>query len=120
MKKFILILAAATLTASPVLAAPSQSHGQTGQSQSDRARSDQGQSAQRGTPSRQAAQAHQWKRGERFDRNRATNYRVISNPRAYKLQSAPKGYRWVQSGRDAMLVRLSNNIISSVVTGAIR
>lgn len=115
MKKYILALAAATLVATPVLAAPGQSQGQISHNPSK-----PGQPAQKAKAPVKAAQAHQWKRGERFDRNRATNYRIISNPRAYKLQNAPNGYRWVQSGRDALLIRLSNNIISSVVTGAIR
>ncbi|MGE4324360.1 MAG: RcnB family protein [Sphingobium sp.] len=111
MKNFILALAAATLTATPVLAAP-------GQPQQHQPRHEQ--SAHQAKAPAKTAKAHQWKRGERFDRNKATNYRVIGDPRAYKLQSAPKGYRWVQSGKDALLVRLSNNIISSVVTNAIR
>lgn len=118
MKKIIIAIAAMTMTATPVLAAPAQSHGQQAHSQSDRGNSDQAQSAKRGSSGSQAS--HQWKRGDRFDRSRATNYRVISNPRTYKLQTAPNGYRWVQSGRDAVLVRLSNNVISSVVTGVIR
>ena len=126
MKKFILAIAASSLIATPVLAAPGQAqHNAPHQersthSQSFQGKPSQGQSARKAEAPRKVAKAHQWKRGERFDRNKATNYRVISNPRAYKLKSAPKGYRWVQSGRDALLVRLSNNIISSVVTNAIR
>lgn len=117
MKKIILaIIAATTLTATPVLAAPGQSHDQSGHSQASHSQSGNDRSARRDT----ATKAHEWKRGERFDRAKATNYRVISNPRTHGLQTAPRGYRWVQSGRDALLVRLSNNIISSVVTGAIR
>ncbi|MGC4251526.1 MAG: RcnB family protein [Sphingobium sp.] len=109
MKKFIFAIAAATLTATPVLAAPVLAeHGQPHNHQAQPAKA------------KAPAKAHQWRRGERFDRARATHYRVISNPRAYRLQNAPKGYRWVQSGRDALLVRLSNNIISAVVSGAFR
>ncbi len=126
MKKFILAIAAATLTATPLLAAPGQSqHGYPDQTQPRREQPAQHQSGPNQGPQKAkgataANKAHQWRRGDRFDRNRASNYRVIGNPRAYKLQAAPKGYRWVQSGRDAVLVRLSNNIISLVVTGAIR
>lgn len=116
MKKVVLVLAAAALTATPVLAAPAPSHGQPAHSQTSQNQPRHAQPAKAKAP----AKAHQWQRGQRFDRAKAVNYRVISNPRAYRLQNAPKSYRWVQSGRDALLVRLSNNIISSVVRNAIR
>src|SRR3954447_11613693 len=47
-------------------------------------------------------QARRWERGQRFDRRYVTNYRVISNPYYHRLRPAPRGYRWVQSGNDAV------------------
>ena len=63
-------------------------------------------------------QARRWKRGERFDRRYASNYRVISNPYAYHLRAAPRGYRWVQSGNDAVLIAITSGIIGALVANA--
>jgi Ni/Co efflux regulator RcnB len=62
--------------------------------------------------------AHKWQRGQRFDRRYAMNYRVISNPYAYHLRSAPRGYRWVQSGNDAVLIAITSGIIGAVLANA--
>jgi Ni/Co efflux regulator RcnB len=63
-------------------------------------------------------QAHRWNRGDRFDSRYAINYRVISNPYAYNLRSAPYGYRWVQSGNDAVLVAIASGLIGALVANA--
>ena len=63
-------------------------------------------------------QNHRWQRGERFDRRYATNYRVISNPYYYNLRPAPRGYRWVQSGDDAVLIAITSGIIGALVANA--
>jgi Ni/Co efflux regulator RcnB len=63
-------------------------------------------------------ETRRWNRGDRFDRRFATNYRVIGNPRAYRLNDAPRGYRWVQSGNDAVLVALASGLIGSIVGNA--
>jgi Ni/Co efflux regulator RcnB len=63
-------------------------------------------------------QSHRWNRGDRFDRRYASNYRVISNPYAYHLRAAPRGYRWVQSGHDAVLIAITSGIIGALVGNA--
>jgi Ni/Co efflux regulator RcnB len=63
-------------------------------------------------------QNHRWNRGDRFDRRFASNYRVISNPYAYHLRAAPRGYRWVQSGNDAVLIAITSGIIGALVANA--
>jgi Ni/Co efflux regulator RcnB len=63
-------------------------------------------------------QGHRWNRGDRFDRRYATNYRVISNPYYYNLRPAPRGYRWVQSGNDAVLIAITSGIIGALVANA--
>jgi Ni/Co efflux regulator RcnB len=63
-------------------------------------------------------QAHRWQRGDRFDRRYATNYRVISNPYSYNLRPAPRGYRWVQSGNDAVLIAITSGIIGALIGNA--
>ena len=68
----------------------------------------------------QRPQYRTWARGQKFDRRYAVNYRVIDNPRAYGLHRAPRGYQWVRSNRDIILVRTHNGYISRVVYRAIR
>src|SRR5579872_4405301 len=55
-------------------------------------------------------ESRQWQRGERFDSRYAADYRVIDNPGYYNLQPAPYGYRWVQSGNDAVLVAITSGV----------
>jgi Ni/Co efflux regulator RcnB len=64
-------------------------------------------------------QAHRWNRGDRFDSRYAMNYRVISNPYAYNLRPAPYGYRWVQSGNDAVLVAIASGLIGAIIGNAL-
>ena len=106
--------AASTLAAAPAAAAPFD-HG------NDRGRIEQ--RVQTRVVTRQVGrqdfrgaqfQARSWNRGERFDSRYARNYRVIANPRAYRLHDAPRGYRWVQSGNDAVLVALASGLIGAV------
>lgn len=63
-----------------------------------------------------------WQRGQRFDRRYATNYRQIDY-RTYRgrgLYAPPRGYQWVQSGNDAVLVALASGLIGAVIGGVIR
>ncbi|MEP9402781.1 RcnB family protein [Sphingomonas sp. VNH70] len=62
-----------------------------------------------------------WQRGQRFDRNRAANYRVIDY-RAYRqrgVYAPPRGYQWVRSGNDAVLVAIASGLIGAVIGGAV-
>ena len=70
---------------------------------------------------RYAVNQHQkhWAKGQRFDRRYATNYQVINNPRAYRLSNAPRGYQWVRSGNDAVLIAVTSGIIGAVIGNAI-
>jgi len=61
-----------------------------------------------------------WRKGDRFDRHYARDYRVIANPARYRLRPAPRGYRWVQSGNDAVLVGIASGIVSAVIANSIR
>jgi Ni/Co efflux regulator RcnB len=63
-------------------------------------------------------QNHRWQRGDRFDRRYAANYRVVSNPYYYNLRPAPRGYRWVQSGNDAVLIAITSGIIGAIIGNA--
>ena len=63
-------------------------------------------------------QQRNWRKGERFDSRYASNYLVIQNPRAYRLHDAPRGYRWVQSNNDAVLVAIASGLIGAVLGNA--
>ncbi|HEV2596675.1 MAG TPA: RcnB family protein [Sphingomicrobium sp.] len=63
-------------------------------------------------------EGRQWHRGDRFDSRYAMNYRRIDNPGYYNLQPAPYGYRWVQSGNDAVLVAVASGLIGALVGNA--
>lgn len=65
------------------------------------------------------ANARKWHRGEWFDRRYAAGYRVISNPYYYNLRPAPYGYRWVQSGNDAVLIAITSGIIGAIIANAL-
>ncbi len=119
MKKFIIAAIAASLISTPVLAAPMHQQGQQDRSRVEQ--NDRRPQAQRvaHTPERMQRQSQGWKKGERFDTRQVSNYRVISNPRAYHLDDAPRGHRWVQSGNDAVLVGIASGLIAAVIAGSI-
>lgn len=62
----------------------------------------------------------QFRKGERFDRGRAPNYAVVDYHRYRHLAPPPRGYQWVRSGNDAVLVAITTGIVASVIAGAIR
>ncbi|QWC56417.1 hypothetical protein F7D01_04300 [Erythrobacter sp. 3-20A1M] len=69
--------------------------------------------------SRYVARRH-WQRGQRFDRRYAPNYRVV-NYRDYRgLRAPPRGYQYVRSGNDVLLVGITSGIIGAVIGGLIR
>lgn len=132
MKKFIIAAVAASLITGPVLAAPSNGNhyaqAQRAERQADR-RDDRQDARQERREDRvearqdrryAAVQQRHWQRGERFDYRQARNYRVIATPYQYRLREAPRGYRWVQSGEDAVLIGLASGVVAAVLAGVIR
>lgn len=128
MKKFILAAVATSLVASPILAAapataaPQQrhtvvKHKPNGKVVVKQVRKQTYQS-NRYQPNRN--QYRNWKRGERFDNRYARNYRQIDYRQYRGLKAPPRGYRYVQSGNDAVLVGITTGIIAAVIAGAIR
>jgi len=147
MKKFLMALAVTTMAVSPMVTAQAQaaphnsaeeSNYKTVQKSTQRTArktvaNKQGQrivtrtvTVQKAAPARYgktryAVNQHQkhWYKGQRFERRYATNYRVINNPRAYRLSNAPRGYQWVRSGNDAVLIAVTSGRISAVIGNAI-
>ncbi len=60
---------------------------------------------------------YRFAKGQRFDRSKASNYRRIDYRQHRQLSAPPRGYVWVRAGNDALLVRLSNNLIMRIVVG---
>ncbi len=104
MKKLVTALVAAAMLSGPVLAAPHHDDHRPGAKK---------------VVVHKTVTYRNWKRGERFDNRYARNYRVIDN-RRYKLKAPPRGYRWVQSGNDAVLIGITSGIVASVIANAVR
>lgn len=111
MKKLVLGLLAACTVAAPAVAAPFdyQGNGFARAERYDHSRDFRG----------NYDQTRRWNRGDRFDRRYAGNYGVIGNPRHYRLYDAPRGYRWVRSGNDAVLVAITSGLIGAVLANAL-
>lgn len=135
MKKFIIAMLAASVIVTPAMAAPGHNQGKGSQNRVeqrydnnrapqqrvDQRRYKQRPVAVRYAPQQQRQVTHRsWKKGERFDSRYASNYRVISQPRGYGLRAAPNGYRWVQSGNDAVLIGITSGIVASIMSSIIR
>ncbi len=127
MKKFLLALAATTIAATPIITAQAQAAPQR-EVYRDVQQGPHGRTVTK-TVVRQDARdtgrdryrpGQRWAKGQRFDRRYATNYRVIDNPRAYRLSTAPRGYHWVRSGNDAVLIAITSGLIGAVIGNAIR
>jgi Ni/Co efflux regulator RcnB len=142
MKKFILSAVALTLVAGPMMTAPVSAqmhddrggdHGPQGNRGPQGDRGPQGnrgpQGDHRGPQANRGPQGDHrggpqfrsdWRKGERFDHNRARNYRQIDYRQYRGLRAPPRGYRYYQSGNDAVLVGITSGIIAGVIAGAIR
>lgn len=71
------------------------------------------------TPARPAWR--KWNKGQRFDSRYAQNYRDVPNWQQYRgrrLYAPPRGYHWVRSGNDAVLVAITGGLIGAVIGGA--
>lgn len=117
MKKFLLSAIAATLVASPILAAAPADAAQRRQTTIVRHQPGRTVVTKR-TVTR--PNYRRWAKGQRFDHRYAQNYRVVSNYRTYHLNAPPRGYHWVRSGNDAVLVAISSGLIGAVIGNAIR
>ncbi len=69
---------------------------------------------------RRGPEYRNWRRGERFDARYARNYGVLDHRRYRGLRAPPRGYRYVRSGNDAVLVGITTGIVAAVIANAIR
>ena len=61
-----------------------------------------------------------WRKGERFNQRNARYYQQVDYRKYRGLRAPPRGYRWVRSDNDAVLVGITSGIIASVIANAIR
>ena len=120
-KKLIQATAALSLVATPMIATTASAQTRSNTVVKHRAN---GTTVKRTTTVRTPARANyrQWRKGQRFDRRYAQNYREIDY-RPYRgrhLYAPPRGYHWVRSGNDAVLVGITSGLIATVLSGALR
>ena len=110
MKKFFLAAVAMSLVATPALAAAPQPQHHT-----------QKVVVKKVYKPAPVVKYKSWRKGQRFDSRYARNYRQVDY-RGFRgrLKAPPRGYRYVQSGNDAVLVGITSGIIAAVIANAIR
>jgi Ni/Co efflux regulator RcnB len=111
MSRFISALALAAVAiapfaASPALADPHHDHGRPGP-------------VGHPGPMHGPAGHHDWRTGQRFDQRYAPGYAEVDYHRYHRLRPPPRGYHWVRSGNDAVLVAIGTGVIASVLAGAL-
>lgn len=123
MKKFILTAIAASMIASPMVATEASAQRYPQQRHETVVRHQPGRTVvidRTVTRNHGPQYRHDWRRGERFDHRRARNYQVLNNYRGYRLKAPPRGYHYVRSGNDAVLVGITSGVIAGIIAGAIR
>lgn len=120
MKKLIIALLATAAVASPIAADAQQRRDERHTTAVRQAPNGRTVVTNRTVVRNQPA-ARRWGKGQRFDRRYATNYQEISNWQQYRgrrLYAPPRGYHWVRSGNDAVLVAVAGGLIGAVLAGA--
>jgi Ni/Co efflux regulator RcnB len=127
MKKLILGLVAASIAATPAMATAAPQRGYDAERTVVRERPNgtvvfKHKKVQRGYgyQNGNTYQNRNWQRGQRFDSRYARNYRQIDYRQYRGLRAPPRGYRYVQSGNDAVLVAITSGIIGAVFANMIR
>ena len=122
MKKFVLGLVAASVALTPAMAsaAAAPQHHRQETTRTVVKHKANGRTVVKQTTVQRGNAYRNWRKGERFDSRYARNYRQIDYRQYRGLRAAPRGYRYVQSGNDAVLVGITSGIIAAVFANAIR
>lgn len=119
MKKFILAELAASVALSPMAASAASAQGRQQERHATVVQRN-GHVVKKTVVRQQAPQyRNDWRKGQRFDQRQARNYRQIDYRQYRGLQAPPRGYRYVQSDRNVILVG-NGGIISQIFAGLIR
>lgn len=120
MKKFILAAVATIVAVSPIAASVAEAQPYQQRSKTTVVQKRNGDVVQRTVVRQQAPKYRSdWRKGQRFDQRQARNYRQIDYRQYRGLRAPPRGYRYVRSGNDAVLVG-GNNVIASVIANIFR
>lgn len=119
-KKLIQATIATALAATPMIAASAEAQQQRRDTVTTVKQRPNGTIVRKTTVNRQVANRG-WRKGQRFDRRQATNYRVVDyrQYRQRRLYAPGRGQQWVRSGNDAILIG-GNNQILSIIANALR
>lgn len=74
-------------------------------------------------PAAQATRKQTYKtfrKGQKFDRRYARNYQVLDYRKYRNVKAPPRGYHYVRSGNDMLLVGITSGVVASVLTGMFR
>ena len=118
MKKLILAALATTIAAGPLAATAAEAAGQYRESTVVRQKPNGRVVVRQRTVVQ--PQSRNWRKGQRFDRRYARNYRQIDYRQYRGLRAPPRGYRYVQSGNDAVLVGITSGIVAAVFANILR
>ncbi|WP_395026623.1 RcnB family protein [Comamonas odontotermitis] len=66
---------------------------------------------------RGAGPDHRWVRGSRVPPEYREHIYVVNDWRGHRLSSPPRGYHWIQSGGDYLLVAIASGVIAQIVFG---
>ncbi|WP_077035541.1 RcnB family protein [Pelomonas sp. KK5] len=58
---------------------------------------------------------HNWRMGQRMPREYHSRQYVVDDWRGHHLRPPPRGYHWVQSGGDYLLVAVATGLIASAI-----
>lgn len=116
-KKIILSAISASVALTPIVAASAEAQTRTVTTVKERRN---GTVVHRTVTKQTNARA--WRAGQRFDRRYAPHYAQIDyrHFRGRGLYAPPRGYRWVRSGNDAVLVPDRGGTVRTVVTRVYR
>ncbi|WBH16624.1 RcnB family protein [Sphingomonas radiodurans] len=124
-KKLIQATIAASMAATPMIAASAEAQSQRREVTTTVQQRPNGTVVRKTTVNRQVVNRNNnnrgWRKGQRFDRRQATNYRVVDYRqfRQRRLYAPARGQQWVRSGNDAILIG-GNNQILNIIANALR
>lgn len=119
-KKLIQAGVAASLVASPMIAAAAEA--QSRQVTTTVQHRPNGTTVKKTVVRQQPNNYRQWRKGQRFDRRYARNYRVVDyrQYRGRQLYAPRRGQQWVRSGNDAVLITIGTGVVAAVLANALR
>jgi hypothetical protein len=108
MKKFTAALIAAALVAPTLGAVPAMAQAQR--------HDDRG----HGNASQHQQTYKSFRKGQKFDRRYARNYQQIDYRKYRNVKAPPRGYHYVRSGNDLLLVGITSGVVAAVTSGMFR